>query len=228
MINKPLRQARIEAGFAKASEFARTFHIPENTYRAHESGSRPLTAVAAKQYARIFETLLSGITWSYLMDGVPGKTELQARTSKAINDDDVCFVVEYDSRSKGIKPGGGFSITGETRKDVWRFSRRYLSNELGVPTKELVILGVQGDSMEPTLKSGDRVMVDMSDRRAGQPGIFALYSDDTPVIYRLETIPGSDPPKVLRISDNARHQAREVPIDKIDIIGRVVWMARRM
>lgn len=133
-------------------------------------------------------------------------------------------VPEYDVR---VSAGGGFLITEETKRDVWLFSRRYIADELRLSASKLVIVEVIGDSMEPTLKSGDRVLVNMGDTRVSQPGIFLLWDGDGTVVKRLELVPGSKPPVLKRISDNPLHGTYEVHATETRIIGRVVWIARR-
>ena len=134
-------------------------------------------------------------------------------------------VIEYDVR---VSAGGGFHISDETKKDVWIFSRQYLADELRLPVAGLVVLEVIGDSMEPTLHSGDRVLVNMNDTRVSQPGIFVLWDGDGTVVKRLELIPSTKPPKLKRISDNPLHSTYEVLLEHTKVIGRVVWVARRM
>lgn len=46
-----LRQARINAGFKSAAEFADHFDLPEGTYRSHENGVRGMTRHVIKRYA---------------------------------------------------------------------------------------------------------------------------------------------------------------------------------
>ncbi len=82
--------------------------------------------------------------------------------------------------------------------------------------------------MEPTLRSGDRVLVNMSDKRVSQPGLFVLWDGDGTVVKRLELVPNSKPSKLQRISDNPLHGTYEVLADQTIIVGRVVWFARRM
>lgn len=90
------------------------------------------------------------------------------------------------------------------------------------------MMEVIGDSMAPTLVSGDRVLVDMKDRRISQPGLFVLWDDDGPVIKRLEIVPERNRSKIRRISDNPLHGDYDVGVDEINVIGRVVWFARRL
>ncbi|MBX3490867.1 S24 family peptidase [Parvibaculum sp.] len=134
-------------------------------------------------------------------------------------------IPEYDVRA-GM--GNGFVVDAETIKDLWTFSRRYLVDELRLAARNLVVIELIGDSMAPTLHSGDRALVDMSDKRVGTPGIFALWDGDGTVAKRLERIPNAKPEKIRLISDNPLHGTYEVMAEDTNIIGRIVWFARRM
>lgn len=133
------------------------------------------------------------------------------------------FVSEYDVT---VSAGGGAFIADENVRGNWPFDPKYLTDELGLGRAKLALLEVRGDSMEPTLSSGDRVMVNMSDKQVSQPGIFILFDGDGTVIKRVEKVPGID--KLILISDNSRHNQYEVDGDTVQIVGRVVWAARRM
>jgi len=50
-----LRQARIRAGYSSAGAAARRLNINEQTYRAHENGTRGLTRQNVRPYARVFK-----------------------------------------------------------------------------------------------------------------------------------------------------------------------------
>lgn len=129
----------------------------------------------------------------------------------------------YDVR---VSAGGGSLVGDEHIKGRWPFNAEYLNNELGLENTRLAIVEVRGDSMEPTLSSGDRVMVNLSDRHVAQPGIFVLYDGDGTVIKRVEKIPGK--PVLVLISDNPLHGKYEVAANDVEIAGRVVWAARRL
>lgn len=148
-----------------------------------------------------------------------------APTNRAIDRPAQVSIPEYDVR---LSAGGGHLIDTENVKDVWQFSRRYLVDELRLSPSSLAVVEVEGDSMEPTLRSGDRVLVDHSDRNPAKPGIYAIFDSNATVVKRLEKIPASDPPKVVLISDNPHHSRYEVPAELVNVIGRVVWFARRL
>jgi phage repressor protein C with HTH and peptisase S24 domain len=122
--------------------------------------------------------------------------------------------------------GGGAVVSDENVISNWPFTEDYLASELRLGNSNLAIIEVRGDSMEPTLSSGDRILVNLSDTQISQPGIFVLFDGDGTVIKRLEKIPGKN--AVVLISDNERHTRYEVPLSDISVAGRVVWRAGRV
>jgi len=137
----------------------------------------------------------------------------------------VVTVPEYDVR---LSAGPGFLNEHESIRDVWQFSHRYLVDEMRLRAGQLAVVQVEGDSMEPTLRSGDRVLVDHSDRNPARPGVFAIWDSGATVVKRLERVPASDPPQITLLSDNPHHKEYTVPADLVNVIGRVVWVARRL
>lgn len=134
-------------------------------------------------------------------------------------------IPEYDVR---LSAGGGSLVDQEKIIDYWQFSRRYLESELRVAPSNLGVVTVDGDSMYPTLWSGDRVMVDLTETNPAKPGVYAIFDSDATVVKRIEKVPASDPVEVVLISDNKNHNQYRVPAELVTVIGRVVWFARRM
>lgn len=137
----------------------------------------------------------------------------------------VVTIPEYDVR---LSAGGGTLIEAENQTGIWQFSRSYLVDELRLAPSNLAIVEVEGDSMEPTLRSGDRVLIDHSDRNPAKPGVYAIWDSNATVVKRLERVPASDPPKVVLISDNKNHNQYTVLAELVNVIGRVVWFGRRL
>lgn len=133
-------------------------------------------------------------------------------------------IPEYDVRASA---GPGSIVDSENVRDEWAFSRHYLDS-LGVLGHKLGVIEVIGDSMADTLNSGDRILVDMTDRNPARPGVFVLWDSDATVVKRVEKIPASDPPVLVLISDNPSHRPYEVNAEFVNIVGRVVWYARRL
>lgn len=124
--------------------------------------------------------------------------------------------------------GNGGAVVGDAVRGHWHLPDDYLRVELRAAAKDLTIIEVEGDSMAPTLQTGDRVMVNLRAKIPSPPGIFALWDGLGVVCKRVEHIQGSDPPRLRIISDNDRHAAYERTVEEAHIIGRVVWFARRM
>ncbi len=121
----------------------------------------------------------------------------------------------------------GNTIVADDIRATWELPQDYIS-ELRIAPGKARIIEVQGDSMEPTLRTGDRVMINTADKRPSPPGIFAVWDGFGVVVKRIEPIPNSDPPTLRIISDNSYHGAYERTIEEVNIIGRVIWFARRI
>ncbi|WP_158240709.1 S24 family peptidase [Telmatospirillum siberiense] len=122
----------------------------------------------------------------------------------------------------------GNSVSVDDVKAVWNLPSDYVRHELRVSPRDSRIIEVKGDSMSPTLESGDRVMIDTLDRTPSPGGLFALWDGLGVIVKRLEHVLNSDPPLIRIKSDNPRHDQYERVMDEINIIGRVVWFARRV
>ena len=87
-----------------------------------------------------------------------------------------------------------------------------------------VVRGI-GDSMEPTLRTGDRVLVDTTDKQLARlDGIYWITLYGAHGIKRLKPAGRG---RILVISDNrAVSDPVEVEADDITIEGRVIWFAR--
>jgi phage repressor protein C with HTH and peptisase S24 domain len=115
----------------------------------------------------------------------------------------------------------------EEAKQTWLFPDAVIRHEFRARPEDLHIVTIDGDSMEPLLSSGDRVMIDTSRRVPVPPGIFVIWDGMGIVAKRIEHVPQSDPPLVTIKSVNTGYQAYERTADEVNIIGRVVWAAKR-
>ena len=81
---------------------------------------------------------------------------------------------------------GAFSAE-ELSFDSFRFSRRWL-REMGLEGADLTAIRVEGDSMEPTLRSGDEIFVDRH-KRSGE-GIHVVRLGDTLHVKQVQASAG--------------------------------------
>lgn len=135
--------------------------------------------------------------------------------------------IQYASARPSM--GGGAIVEDEHRvgRD-FHFRRSWIRDRLKAAPSMMRVMGVEGDSMTPTLQDGDVVLVDMNQRSPVPPGIFVLHDGMGLVAKRLEYIPMSDPPRLRIISDNQQYSPYECTAGEVNIIGRVRWYGREM
>lgn len=129
----------------------------------------------------------------------------------------------------GVKPGGdGGTIATDDVKANWGLPEDYVRGELHVRPADAYIIEIRGDSMSPTLLPGDRTMVDTADRTPSPPGVFAIWDGFGVVAKRVEVVPNSDPVLLKIKSDNPNHDDYERTVDEVSVIGRIIWVGRRI
>ncbi|MEH0020869.1 MAG: LexA family transcriptional regulator [Desulfobacter sp.] len=116
--------------------------------------------------------------------------------------------------------GGSFILSEQTTGRYYAFRKNFLSAIASSP-KNLVLMKVTGDSMEPKIEDGDTVMIDVGRRDLKSGAIYALGYDDMIVIKETEILPGG---KAMIISRNRdMYPPYEVDTNSIRIIGQVIW-----
>lgn len=125
-----------------------------------------------------------------------------------------------------VQAGAGGGLLAEQENVLWQWE---MPHEV-LPGQEeyLKILRVKGDSMEPTLFSGQRVVVDISDLTPSPPGVFIVWDGIGLVAKRIELLPNSDPLTVRIKSDNSQYDPYERTLDEAYIRGRVVAFWRHI
>lgn len=116
------------------------------------------------------------------------------------------------------------------KEDPWIFPRSFMQAEMRANPSRVIVVETKGDSMEPTIHSGDRVFVDTGHRMPSPDGVYALRDQyGGLVVKRLQVLRGGDPPVVRIISDNPNHAAEDVPATLVqdEIIGKVLFGLRR-
>jgi phage repressor protein C with HTH and peptisase S24 domain len=139
-------------------------------------------------------------------------------------------VPELDTRA-GL--GGGGVPAREVRKDGrhadpvksegWLFPASFVREQLHAAPGRLLVLDTTGDSMVPTIASGERVIVDTGHKTPTPDGLYAIRDTfDCIVVKRLQLLRSARPTRVNIISDNANHASEEVPLSELEIVGKVL------
>jgi phage repressor protein C with HTH and peptisase S24 domain len=126
--------------------------------------------------------------------------------------------------SGSISAGGGL-VPDNTVELKIAFRREWIQRR-GDP-KNMSLIRVSGDSMDPTLQSGDLALVDHGKNYVDpQGGIYAIAIDQTIMIKRIQVLYPSNQIRV--ISDNERYQPIETDPGHIKINGKVIWFGREI
>lgn len=112
--------------------------------------------------------------------------------------------------------------------EPYHFSKVWLRHSFGVSLDDLRLVNVVGDGMEPTLRNGDIVLIDLSRTAPTPPGIFVMFDGFGLAAKRLQYLSVGSSPVVRIFSDNSRYVAFDRPLDEVKIIGRVRWSGRHL
>lgn len=93
--------------------------------------------------------------------------------------------------------------------------------------KNMSLIKVAGDSMEPTFFAGDLVLVNHERNRIDpQGGIYAISINGEIMIKRIQVLYPHK--KVKIISDNSNYESIGAEPDQLKINGKVIWFAREI
>ena len=98
--------------------------------------------------------------------------------------------------------------------------------QIGSP-KDMVLMDVFGNSMDPEIKDGDTIMVDQSQKDILAGLLYAVGIGDTIMVKRVEKHPN----RLVLFSENTKYAPiflEEEDLDRIRIIGKVVWTCRKL
>jgi phage repressor protein C with HTH and peptisase S24 domain len=127
----------------------------------------------------------------------------------------------------GASAGNGALVSSEATLATLAFQAGFINDVASGSPDALAVIGVEGDSMLPTLADGDQIMVDTDDRHRLRDGIYVFEADGALLVKRLSISPAS---RRLSIrSDNDAYPSwDDCDPDSVRVIGRVVWMGRRL
>lgn len=124
--------------------------------------------------------------------------------------------------------GGGGIVDDHAFGPPRFFEAGFVQRELRATAADLCVVEIEGQSMEPLLRNGDTVLVDMRKKNVSMEGIFVLFDGDGVVCKWVELVHGAETPTFKVISENQRFKPYEVDAQRCQILGRVVWFSRRL
>ena len=125
---------------------------------------------------------------------------------------------------------GGGALNDESAAETarWYLPEAMLRHEGGAEPANVRILRARGDSMEPAVHDGDRLLVDTG-RKTPATGEMAVLWDGTGlVVKRVEAVPRADPPRLRLISANPAYDPYDCLADEAHMVGTVIWVLGRV
>lgn len=94
--------------------------------------------------------------------------------------------------------------------------------------RSLRIITVEGDSMEPDYRPGEKIVIDTSLRNFTHDGVYVLDFGFGLVVKHLQLVLDSDPKKLLVVSANPIYCPQEITLERAEIKGKVAakWQRR--
>jgi len=131
--------------------------------------------------------------------------------------------VEIPIVTARLGAGGGSHIVDADVRGHVAFRSEWLHRK-GRP-RDMVLMQVIGDSMEPVIHESDFVLIDQSQQEVHPGGIYALGLEDAIMVKRLDRHPG----ELVALSANPGYSPIVIRGDELEtvrIIGRVIGMWR--
>lgn len=120
---------------------------------------------------------------------------------------------------------GGTYVDSPVEQEVMLFPRLWVESITHAPPEMLTWTRGKGDSMAPTIGTGDLVLFNREEKTIReQDALWVLSIGDVGMIKRLR-LRGR---KVTILSDNDRVSDDEADADEVNLIGRVVFIGKRV
>lgn len=175
-------------------------------------------------YKEVYE---ASRTTGYSMDWIlTGKGVPQTDKIQVIQEDnDYCHISQYSIEASA---GQGALVEAENIDQHLAFKESWLRKS-GINPANLIAIYARGDSMEPTIFSGDSLVIDKTkDTVTSDGGVYVINYDGELFVKRVQKqLDGL----VAITSDNKNYRDMTIPLQdlsKLKIIGRVVWSGHPM
>ena len=81
--------------------------------------------------------------------------------------------------------------------------------------------------MEPTLRSGDNILVDTTQKKPKSDGIYVIRHDDGLLVKRI-AVNFINKTATIKSDNGFYDPMYNVPLEDIAVIGRVIWIGKQV
>jgi phage repressor protein C with HTH and peptisase S24 domain len=175
-----------------------------------------------RKYGLNPQWLESGLGPMYI-SGQGDAPDLDSESVPGSHHEEFSYVPKVRAR---LSAGGGSMVVDEAVDSYYAFRHAWLKRKGQI--SQMRLMRVSGDSMEPTLRDEDVVLIDLSQTETYTGKIYAVGIDEEIVVKRLDKVPG----KLVLVSDNRQfYPPIEVDLgddSNVRVLGRVIWMSREV
>ncbi|GAB5469083.1 MAG: hypothetical protein Kilf2KO_21130 [Rhodospirillales bacterium] len=109
------------------------------------------------------------------------------------------------------------------------FDRRFLDSLPARALENLMVVLMAGDSMLPTLRDGDQVLVDRGYDRISLDGLYLLpQTGDRPPLLRRITLEAAGAMAWVATDNRVYGEPQRFPLDQLTVAGRIFWIGKRV
>lgn len=202
-------------GVKNDSELSRILGLSSQAVsKARQAGNVP-----AAWIPKVSERFGVSTDWLFFGEGPIKRLE-----SAPTNEDD-SDLIKIPMVNAVLSAGSGSLETDGDSERSYAFRRDFIARKGSA--KNMVLMRVSGDSMEPEIMDGDVVLLDQSKRTVVPGRIFAVGFEEAIYLKRIDLLPGqailkSINPAYPPVALDLRGQNG----DKLRLIGQVLWVGR--
>ena len=198
--------------------------LPMLRYSMIEEGEGRATGEELEAIAAAYEIN----DWQDLLQIIPTDAQFK-EMRQAMNFEDCIDEIQSLTPNKTLiniyentlaSAGNGAFVDSETPTDFMLVETQWLRETVHYVPSKMAIIKVTGDSMEPTLTSGDLILIDLKPIEKTQlnDGIYVIERSGTTHVKRLQSLKDG----IRIISDNDLYENETVQ-DALNVCGRVIW-----
>jgi len=202
-------------GAKSTAEMARKLGLNSS----YTSGWKKRNYVPFKEVYEVSREYGYSMDWILSGEGDPKEQSIQLPAKE----DDFIHIPHFSIEASA---GSGALIESEHVDQHLAFNADWL-NKVGINKMDLMAIYARGDSMEPTIVSGDSLVIDNSiNHISSDGGIYVINYDNELYVKRVQKMLDG---QVSVTSDNSNYRDITIPkseLVNLKVIGRVVWYGR--
>lgn len=226
-----LKSLRNQSGLT-VRDTAEALGMPTSTYAAYEDKAKFKKPVLPLDLARKIASVFAerGVNKADILslaglgeDEANSVSLMPPATDRVMEELGLTIVPQLEL---GYSMGGGSVFADYTQTGVVPFQREWLRGIMRGSVADLFVARGDGDSMQPTMLDGDIVLIDTAQKEIRQQDrIWAVSYGELGMIKRVRRIPGGT---YQLLSDNASVPPINAADDEMYVVGRVIWIGRRI